>query len=227
MGKRTIDVLGLYSGVTMLEKTFPIDSNSQILSLSFNLLRDEWMPFNDFLLIDISSKDETLSSIEISYEKRVKVESQAAIILCGGKRVLSEKFNIKIVNDNNFGNSLTLVFTSFLYNSQWGLSNVKIVAGCTQFTSYDSASETCSICDTDSYQVSLGSSEKSCEKCPSLCRSCAARNNCTACLDGAVLVNGTCVFSDGFKTQQMVTTGSSVSCGAYSYFQANSQKIVF
>lgn len=51
----------------MLEKTFPIDSNSQILSLSFNLLRDEWMPFNDFLVIDISSKDETLSSIEISY----------------------------------------------------------------------------------------------------------------------------------------------------------------
>lgn len=67
MGKRTIDILGLYSGVTMLEKTFPIDRNSQVISLSFNLLRDEWMPFNDFLLIDISSKEETISSIEISY----------------------------------------------------------------------------------------------------------------------------------------------------------------
>lgn len=150
------------------------------------------------------------------------MESQAAIILCSGKRVLSEKFNIKIVNNNNFGNSLTLVFTSFLYNSQWGLSNLKIVAGCTQFTTYDSASETCSICDTDSYQVLLGNSEKSCEKCPSLCRSCVARNNCTACLDGAVLVNGTCAFSDSFKTQQMFTTGSSVSCGAYSYDRASS-----
>lgn len=157
----------------------------------------------------------------------MKVESQAAIIFCGGKRVLSEKFNIKIVNENNFGDSLTLVFTSFLYSSQWGLSNVKIVTGCTQFTSYDSASETCSVCDTDSYQISLGNNEKSCEKCPSLCRSCAGRNNCTVCLDGAVLVNGTCAFSDSFKTQQIVTIGSPVSCEAYSYTQADSQRILF
>jgi hypothetical protein len=44
----------------MLEKTFPVSSSSQLFELSFNLLRDEWMPFNDFLLIDISSKDETI-----------------------------------------------------------------------------------------------------------------------------------------------------------------------
>jgi hypothetical protein len=38
-----------------------------VFELSFNLLRDEWMPFNDFLLIDISSREETLQSLEISY----------------------------------------------------------------------------------------------------------------------------------------------------------------
>ena len=67
-GKKYIDALGLFGGVTMLEKTFPVDNSSQVLELSFNLLRDEWMPFNDFLLIDISSRAVTLQSLEISYE---------------------------------------------------------------------------------------------------------------------------------------------------------------
>jgi hypothetical protein len=47
----------------MLEKTFTVNTHSKMFELSFNLLRDEWIPFNDFLLIDISSKDETLQSI--------------------------------------------------------------------------------------------------------------------------------------------------------------------
>jgi hypothetical protein len=62
-GKKYIDVLGLFSGVTMLEKTFQVNNNSQLFELSFNLIRDEWMPFNDFLLVDISSNEETLHSI--------------------------------------------------------------------------------------------------------------------------------------------------------------------
>ena len=66
-GVQYIDVLGMFSGVEMLEKTFSVGSNVQLLELSFNMLHDEWLPFNDFLIVDLSSNNKNIATLEISY----------------------------------------------------------------------------------------------------------------------------------------------------------------
>jgi hypothetical protein len=143
--------MGTFSGVTSLSKTFPVSQGEAVYMLSFNLLRDEWMPFNDFLMVEVSSGDETVHSVEISYESRVKVESQTSVISCSGKRFMSEKYNIFITG--SVGTELTVVFTSFLYNSHWALTNTKLVQGCQGFSAFHEKTQSCSKCDSDSYLV--------------------------------------------------------------------------
>lgn len=64
---------------------------------------------------------------------------------------MSEKFNIRIYNQQRVNGSLTALFTSFLYNSQWAITNIKLLQGCSQLTRYDATRESCSICDSDAY----------------------------------------------------------------------------
>jgi hypothetical protein len=133
-------VLGMFSGVEMLEKTFSVGSNVQLLELSFNMLHDEWLPFNDFLIVDLSSNNKNIATLEISYETRVKVNTQVTNITCEGKRVLNNKYSIKIVNDPKLKTNLTVIFTSFLFGSSWALSNLKLVKGCTGYSMFNPAS---------------------------------------------------------------------------------------
>lgn len=168
-----------------------------------------------------------MNSVEISYEKRVKVESQPTSIHCGATPVLSEKFNIKIENENNIGNTMTIVFTSFLYNSLWGLSNIKLLSACTHFSSYDPLTQTCSLCDTDSYLVHLPAGERYCEKCPNLCRTCTSKSNCTTCFEGAFLdKKGSCSFGSNFKAQELRLESNPTSCLEYSYYESSSEQVV-
>jgi hypothetical protein len=37
-----------------------VDPFSEIFELTFNFLHTEWLPFNDFLIIDISSEKKSL-----------------------------------------------------------------------------------------------------------------------------------------------------------------------
>jgi hypothetical protein len=154
------------------------------------------------------------------------VESQQTPILCGNRRVISEKYNVKIHNNNHIGNSLTLVFTSFLYLSQWGLSNIKLVSACNHFSLYDESTQACSSCDTDSYATALEDGERVCEKCATLCRTCISRSNCTSCLSGATLdKNGTCSFGAGYKNQLTTVTGHTLhTCSNYSFYLSSSAK---
>lgn len=47
----------------MIEKTYDIERSSDIFFLSFNLLRNDWEPFSDFMLVDITSGSETIGSL--------------------------------------------------------------------------------------------------------------------------------------------------------------------
>lgn len=49
--KKTVDVLGLFEGSISVEKEFLVPVGADVLELSFSLLRDEWLPLNDFLMI--------------------------------------------------------------------------------------------------------------------------------------------------------------------------------
>lgn len=63
-GKRkVVDVLGVFEGVTTVSKDFTVPPGQEVYFLSFNLLRDEWMPFSDFLMLEILNDEETLQSV--------------------------------------------------------------------------------------------------------------------------------------------------------------------
>ena len=66
----------------MIEKTFKVDPQSQIFEISFNILHDEWLPFNDFLIVDISSNSLNIQTLEISYDTKVNMNSHEALIIC-------------------------------------------------------------------------------------------------------------------------------------------------
>ena len=44
----------------MVDKTFKVDPSSELFEVSFNILHDEWLPFNDFLIVDVSSNNKNL-----------------------------------------------------------------------------------------------------------------------------------------------------------------------
>jgi hypothetical protein len=44
----------------MIAKTFSVDPLSDIFELSFTLLQDRWLPFNDFLMLEISSQGQNI-----------------------------------------------------------------------------------------------------------------------------------------------------------------------
>ena len=122
----------------MLEKTFKVDQNAEIFQVSFNILHDEWLPFNDFLIVDISSANKNLQTLEISYDTKVNMNSHTVQITCEGKKVISQKYKVKVVNNNRVQNDLTLIFTSFLFNSIWGVTNLKLLQGCQGYSMLDS-----------------------------------------------------------------------------------------
>lgn len=59
-------------------------------------------------------------------------------ITCEGKKFINEKYNIKIVNKGNIlGEDISLYFTSILYNSRWGITNIKLLEGCNNYVKYN------------------------------------------------------------------------------------------
>lgn len=117
--------------------------------------------------------------------------------------MVSQKYSIKVINSKKNYNDLTLIFTSFLYNSIWGISNLKVIQGCNQYSLFDSKTELCGKCDPDSYSVQFGQTMW-CEKCPLLCATCENKNKCLTCVQGATTDNtGMCSFGKNFKTQLM------------------------
>ena len=112
------------------------------------------MPFNDFLIVDVSSKNENIETLEISYDTLIPVESQAAVMTCGGKRVMSKKFSIRFAGNGKVDNRLTVIFTSFLYSSTWGVTNIRLAQGCLGYARLDpTSSDQCGICDSDAHLV--------------------------------------------------------------------------
>lgn len=197
----------------MLERTFNVEGGSDLLELSFNLVREEWLPFNDFLMVDVSSNGNVIESLEISFETRIKVEAQPTSIICSGKKVLSEKYSIKIGNGGRVGSQLTVVFTSFLYSANWGLTNVQLLQGCSSFSLFDQKTLTCSICDSDSYLLDLPNGAMWCQKCPLYCLTCSSAADCLTCVNGTVLDKGICQLASRFKTQLIPLSESAKQCG--------------
>ena len=72
-----------------------------------------------------------------------------------------------VQNNGNIKGDLTIIFTSFLFNAFWGLTNVKVLSACKGYSMFDSASEQCGKCYSDSYVVS-SSPTQWCYRCPPL-----------------------------------------------------------
>lgn len=104
--------------------------------------------------MDIVSQNENLFSLEVSFDERVAVESQAAVITCNQTRVMSKKYGLKFTNNNKVNNQIKVTFTSFLLSSFWGLTNVRLQQGCVGYSLFNSTTEKCSKCDADSFAVS-------------------------------------------------------------------------
>ena len=100
-------------------------------------MHDEWLPFNDFLIVDVSSGGRNLHTLEISYDSRVNLASQALKIDCDGKQVLSQKYKVRVTNGGNVKGKLTVIFTSFLFNSIWAVTNIKLLQACSGFSMLD------------------------------------------------------------------------------------------
>jgi hypothetical protein len=214
VGTKYIDALGFYSGVEMLEKTFAVDPSSSVMELSFNLLHDEWLPFNDFLIIDLSSNSENIETLEVSFDSVVSINSQTAKITCEGKQVISQKFSFKFF-PKQISENITIIFTSFLFNAVWGITNLKLTQGCTGYSRLNSTSQKCDQCDTDAFVVSYSQSAW-CQKCPSLCATCSSVTKCLTCLQGAALnASNLCSFGEQFKTQLMLINSSQGLCDGW------------
>lgn len=121
-----------------------------MLELSFSLLRDEWLPLNDFLMIEIADHSTTLEMFEVSYETRSGPTPQNINITCNRTHVKVEQFRIRI-NKTETTDKIRVIFSSFLYDAVWGLTNVKLIAGCSGFSRWDSEKGTCSLCPEGSY----------------------------------------------------------------------------
>jgi hypothetical protein len=117
------------------------------------------------------SQNENILSLEISFDSRISVDSQVAIITCSGTRVMTRKYSIKFANYNRVNSQLTAVFTSFLFNAVWGITNIRLQQGCLGFSVFNSKTLKCNQCDSDSYLITKRTADW-CSKCPPLCRTC-------------------------------------------------------
>ena len=53
--RKTIDILGFFDGGSSIEKEFVIPPGTSQLDLSFSLVRSEWIPLSDFLMVEIAT----------------------------------------------------------------------------------------------------------------------------------------------------------------------------
>lgn len=67
----------------------------------------------------------------------MSVDTQIAAITCNGVRVMTKKYNIKFANYNRVKNQLTAVFTSFLFNAMWGITNLRMQQGCLSYSIFN------------------------------------------------------------------------------------------
>jgi len=85
----------------------------------------------------VSSGGTNLHTLEISYDSRLNLASQALKIDCGGKQVLSQKYKVRVTNGGKVKGNLTVIFTSFLFNAIWAVTNIKVLQACSGFSLLD------------------------------------------------------------------------------------------
>jgi hypothetical protein len=52
--KQIIDVIGFFQTSESIEKEFLVPQQTELIYLSFTLVRDQWVPFSDFLLVELT-----------------------------------------------------------------------------------------------------------------------------------------------------------------------------
>lgn len=67
---------------------------------------------------------------------------------------------------------IRVVFSSFLYQAVWGLTNLKLIAGCAAYAEVNNRTGKCSLCDAGSYFLEQYSGFGICKGCPGLCKTC-------------------------------------------------------
>ena len=84
---------------------------------------------------------------------RLDENSDKKIISCQNEKFIAEKFTLIVYNEERFSQQINLTFTSFLYASKWGITNIKFMEGCSQFTIFDLDTKKCEICDKGFYPI--------------------------------------------------------------------------
>lgn len=80
------------------------------------------------------------------------VNSQFAKVTCNDERVFVEKYRIKLSRTIK-GKSVKVIFSSFLFEGYWGLTNIKAISGCGAYAGLDSLTSTCSLCSSGSFYL--------------------------------------------------------------------------
>lgn len=140
MEKIPITVLGMYTKSQSSTIIVPIQPNYQNFILSFNLVRGSWTPFSDSLrivMLDQFGVEEKDYFIE--FPSRNEINPDVNLLRCkGNEPKMIEKFQIEDQVDHTKQNKLVVKFEGDIYSgSDWGLTNVKVVFGCSKFLLFD------------------------------------------------------------------------------------------
>lgn len=131
-------------------------------------------------------------------------------LTCNKKQVIVEKYRIRISKAVTT-DRIRVVFSSFLYRAVWGLTNIKLIAGCSAYTGLDRTSSKCSKCNTGDYFADSYAGYGACQSCPGLCKTCKDENTCLSCHWGT-LVDSKCVPPEAYKSQNISLGSGVVGC---------------
>ena len=134
--KHNFNILGFFSEKMKVEKKFAIQSYHRSVIVSFNIIRNGWEPFNDYLMIVIKTNNKVLSSSEVSFDHFEITDKDP--FKCHDVPFKLEKYQVESVLGEHSDTDLTISFVSNMKKkSLWGLTNLHMLIGCSHFIAPD------------------------------------------------------------------------------------------
>ena len=206
----------------------PIHPNYQNYIISFNLIRGSWTPFSDSLRIVIFDQyGVELQDYFVEFPSRNEINPEVNLLRCrGNEPKMIEKFQIEGTLDHTKQSKLVAKFEGDIFSgSDWGLTNVKVLFGCSKFLIFDG--NDCAKCAEGYYEtwVTRNGSKVllGCEPCPLNCTKCTDNFTCQACELGFSLSNGKCMSKNTIATYPI--PGRSLVCtNGHTLLQSSSSK---
>ena len=89
------NILGFFSQSSKVSKNFPIKSYHRSTIVSFNIVRNAWEPFNDYLVVVLKTGSKILSTNEVSFDHLEITDKDP--FRCHGVPFKLEKYQLEAV----------------------------------------------------------------------------------------------------------------------------------